>query len=81
MISQSTISRAPFAHDEGSNTTLEHSHETGEKEGKPNRTETPTWQERNLGRREPPRRKAVRQERYEPGSWQERNIDNVQVNE
>jgi hypothetical protein len=50
MISQSTVSRAPFAH---AARLLSNSQQTGEKEGEQNPTETPTWHERNLARRRP----------------------------
>ena len=39
-----------------------------------NRTGTPSWQERNLGRREAVWSEAPERRGYEPGSWQERNI-------
>jgi hypothetical protein len=40
------------------------------------RTGTPSWQERNLGRRDPVSSKAPEPRGYEPGSWQARNIGN-----
>lgn len=51
---------------------------TSHKQVEQHQTDNPSWQERNLGRREPPSEKAGRTG-YEPGSWQERNIGSSNV--